>query len=44
MEDIIKNFLCFLKFLFYLKVRVEFLKVNKFDGFNEVDFCCMMIY
>lgn len=44
MEDITKNPSCLLKPLSHLKARVEFLKANKPDGFNEGDLCRMMTH
>lgn len=44
MEDITKNPSCLLKPLSHLKARVEFLKANKPDGFNEADLCRMMTH
>ena len=44
MEDITKSPSCLLKPLSHLKARVEFLKANKPDGFNEGDLCRMMTH
>ena len=44
MEDVTKSPSCLLKPLSHLKARVEFLKANKPDAFNEGDLCRMMTH